>query len=277
MKFNLFPTEYEKRQRNDLAQRIKSIERSHIAEKEALEKEITDRKDKENLRGYCGCLAGAAIGFLICSVGLLNSGDIDAGFILVGALVGYKLMTPKVNSLQAGSDDEKLQQCIQLHQNNISQEQLHTEEDIAQYAKAFDEAVENRVARYAASEITKKLVDDLGTHFLRLIRAADRSQLVAEIIVSFKCIVHHNCVICNHRTVSFDAENFEVLPDILDQAALARALAANLTHFVFSNLPTDPSGTAFGINTEYQYASNHADVVITHHAINASYVPRQRW
>lgn len=232
---------------------------------------------------------GLIIGFFPCvkSFGTSNSFSgaifgsiiIWALFVAGGAAIGRAIFSTREQSYESNNlDIETRQRKIQEESNKtIERIKKDSEREYGDYYRQFEEQAQRDSVRYAESELAVKVIKWIGDGFKRTIEGCDRRSHIEKIDVPFVFNVYRNSITCNLGEFDFEIERCKTLENPLEQTALARAISTAIQLDITMTYPTDPSGTDFVLNTNYDYFEDHVMVTMVYLAPNGNYEAVKSW
>lgn len=246
-----------------------------------------------------GIVGGALAGFLAGPIYGFICGPI-LGVVL--SPIGYPIFRAVCNKKNKKAEAAYLELArekaldIERAKNDarskIAQINKDAEERIASYTQMFEQRAQELSVNYANSSLAKEVIAWLTDGFLKTIYAADRAAHIERITVPFKFYVREGEITCNTGAYNFEQHRCENLPNVLAQAALARAIASQIQLRVMMQYDKDSSGTDYVIDITYSYSQNtsssyyysynsrHYDYVLAdlvYSAPNGNYKPVQKW
>ena len=282
MKIDQFPHQYEA-QRNLEAANDVAAERERS---ESRQRSIRLAADSQWLGIISDLLyiIGIIVGFFVCcGVWVHNSLVVAIATWIATALAGFGL-SMLIGSLSLARNNKKEKKAdieIANEQSRCEQaiQEINTQaaREIAAYKSEFETEARQLSVRYAESSLATEIIDRLTTSFASAIDAADRQSHITTIYVPFSFNVYTYKITCSSATYDFNTMRYAYLTGPLEQAAIARAIAAAVQLNITMQYPHDVSGTDFKLNISYTYLENHVSASITYTAQNGYYRAVQSW
>lgn len=257
MQYSCFPKRYEDRARNEEENRINTETQRT---KDSINCLVQPHMAESVLK--TAWVIGTAVGGCVCfwengktnnfGIALLGLGIIS----LLGLLVGVIIDASHKSDYKTALRDRE--ETIARYQTNLREErariQTETMFNIDEYSRGFDKAVIATSIRLSTSKLIDQVANWMQNGFYNRIMAADRRPHIQTINVNFSIKVYRDRIQCDSGTYDFTLKTVKHLTTAMEQAAVARAVAARLQTIIFTKLSKDPSGTARNINISYAAA-----------------------
>ena len=146
-----------------------------------------------------------------------------------------------------------------------------------EYAELFEKTVKQESVRFSTSDQTQRIIGWMIDGYFRNIDASDRRSHISKIIVPFKFDVYLNKVVCADSIFDFELKRLKPLNNVVEQAALARAIASDIHLKIELKYPKDVSGTPINIRMEHQYFNDYIQYTIVYEADNGFYKEATGW
>lgn len=202
--------------------------------------------------------------------------------VFLGMIVGSIRNTGRVNKWKIEAKlkaEEETARC----KETVAKLQAQAKSNEAAYRLEFEQEVKRQSIEYAESALATEVIQWMTTGLAKSIDAADRRSYINKIVVPFDFYVYTDKITCNLGTYDFQLHRCANLPNALEQAALAQAIASAIQLNITMKYPKDASGTDFVLDISCSYVHDEntgRDVVgakICYTAPNGNYVPVQNW
>ncbi len=173
----------------------------------------------------------------------------------------------------------------------IEQHERECFKKINEYREVFEKEAQTLSVKYANSELAHEVIEWLSGGFIRTVRAVNRASHIESIRVPFEYYVEKHEIRCNIGKYNFEEHRCERLESVLEQTALARAIASQIQLKMIMNYDKDESGTEYKIEIKYSYPQpitsssysyrveqpDYVTVDLVYTAINGNYKAVQKW
>lgn len=258
------------------------------------EKEINShvitKKSKDPFGDFMGMMGFAAIiSFFACVCTCVNDehqfnkwiyGLESFITVMIISLILIVVFSIVFSALRQNSQEEA-EKKVSYEKNNLAKEigniKLKAQEEYAKYSMDFEREAQNQSVKFADSELAKEVIEWMTTGFSNTIKSADRREHINSISVPFEFKVFKDKITCAQGAYDFNIKRCSYLESPVEQAALARALAAAIQLNIVMDFPEDPSGTAINVSLSYVYTHDSANATLHYKAPNGYYQAVKKW
>ena len=219
------------------------------------------------------CIIGENGGFFEIVTDIVIGGSIIATLfspIIHGIRVVRKNSSKKAILAEINKPDESLEET----KKNIIKA---AEDERKKYSDLYEREVQRRSVNFAESVLAKEVIEWMTKGFCKTIEAADRRSHIQKINVPFNFHVYSNKITCNLGTYDFELHRCANLTELMDQAALARAIVTEIQLNIRMKYSKDMSGTDFNLSIEYEYGDDSFSTSISYEAPNGYYKEVRKW
>lgn len=291
MTFDLSPSTYARNTRLETQQEIKEIE---IQSDYHIDKLHEIKKSEFGWLELMGCfVAGPFFGGLIGLIIWIIFGDFlnSLSFtldpllstIIISIAMGTIICLILFIYLKKDDDDKykTAQRSIEKEREKAykkAQEmRAECEQMIVEYESRFKAEAKKLSTDFVESMLTTKVADWMTEGFTKLINSANRKNYIETVSVPFIFSVYKDKITCDLGTFFFLLERCQELKSVLEQAALANAIASTIHLNIKMRYPKDISGTDITVHITYIYDHDYISVTLTYTAANSNYRPPQEW
>lgn len=243
--------------------------------------------------------AGVALSFLVCCVGCcqddLNGIEDAYAFTGIALAIGGWILGGIVGKISHSSYEKDKQNKEESTRNRnqdtaskisaLERERSEKKSEIdreanleyTRYLRGFESEAKTESVRFAESELAVRVINWISEGYIRTIESTDRRSHIERIIVPFIFNVYRDKITCNLGEFNFEIERCRNLDNPLEQAALARAIAASIQVNITMKFPQDPSGTNIKIDVSHDYLTDHVSTTMNYTAPNGNYQAVKGW
>ena len=298
--FGMSPSAYREELEKSKAEIFATIEQNASADTNAISRQKTNGNNKGRSFRICMIVGGVLAGInliytftncygMFCDMSSERSdaaaSRFFSGLIITVVIVGLAAVAGAIieSVVQSSSrnKDIMLDQQIAARNNNVPYQKEQVTKDYEQryinYLTSFENEAKRLSVQYAESSVAKEVVEWMTNGFSAAIDAMDRRPHIKIITVPFVFNVYREKITCNIGVYDFEIHRCAFLNSMLEQAALARALATEMQIKLSMKYPKDISGGDVQIKIEYSYPKDSAAVTLRYQSINGEYQGTKSW
>lgn len=287
MRLDLFPNEYKNTvdcHAQDTIKRFEADRDKNIYQfQRSLPSEPTS-KYAPLFMGFFGAVLGVVIGFVVGAVAdlIIHNHDYDyISYVIFGGSIVLLTSIGVIGGAVTVRSENRARRQIEMERANTEYITARiideSKQKTADYLNLFEQEVKAKTDVYAESSLAKEVTLWMCEPFAESIANAERDSYIEKIDVPFNYNVFSDRITSNIGTFDFKKNRCENLGSRVEQAALARALAAAIQLEISIRFPQDSSGPDNRIDIKTSYGKDSADVEILYSAENGYYKPIRSW